>query len=179
MARRPLNDEQAAAVEAIRNAARDEREEEHKARIEVERAVRARMQSARDRTNAAVFRARTTHKVNISVVAELGFGNSNRMNVYKRVEEYQASHPEVVAAVDGGHYVAPVAGLEVRRDGSNVIVVFDHFSHVDLGDDINGVVKFNGDGEEIEHDSTLDPHYDAQPLWGLLVYQLPEVLTLA
>lgn len=185
MARKPLSSDRQAAVDNIRRAADNEVMVLRAAKVEAERLIAQRIGDARDRTNAAVYRGIHSFHLSTAVVVELGFGNTSRQNVQKRLEEYEGQHPELaaqmVADVTGTHFVPPIAGLNVSKvtdDGVDMIRVdLDHFSHPDLGDDLNGSVTFDLDGEEIGHTPGLDTQYEGSPLWGLFVWQLPEVLS--
>ena len=181
MARRPLTGDQLIAAGAIAQALASEKTAVFRAKQEAQDLIRRRTAEARERTNSAIYAGHVGYGLTIAVIMEQGF-STNRVAVNDRLKEYVDAHPDAVQraeeAVINEATKAEAKGVtvSVNPDSGEVTVTMLNYTAPDVGDSITGYVTFDRDGEVITYEPRLQSRMDANPLWALLIWQLPDVL---
>lgn len=172
-------------LESITAAYADEKAARALAEVEARALIDSRIQAARDRTTALMYKAHHEYGVTKAAITTLGVGSTNFQAVKVRMDEYarrMALAPgeelEVAdlptAAVEG----APSAVFVNMGEDGAVTVRFRNYSHPDLGSDLSGTVRFldGGGGSRLYEDENeaLAETVDS-PFWGYNVFELPEV----
>lgn len=172
-------------LESITSAYADEKAARALAETEARKLIEKRMQAARDRTTALMYKAHTEYGVTKAAITTLGIGSTNFQAVKSRMDEYaqrmafapgeEVEVGELPAAVAEG---APSAVFVNASEGGTVTVRFRNYSHPDLGSDLSGTVTFadGGGGARVYEDENeaLGATVD-DPFWGYNVFELPEV----
>lgn len=181
MADRKRNESQDRVLAAIREALAEEKGVLAAAKVEADELIRRRTQEARNKTNALMHAATTTHGITKKAVALEGLGNTNRNAVDLRLQEHiiryvQGSEPVVIedepaVAAQGENTALTVE----RREDGVTIVNLDQFSHEDVGDDLSGEIIFEPDGTVRTYDAEMAPTVEANPLFPMRLWGLEEV----
>lgn len=146
---------------------------------QVEATARARAQAQvaaailynRNATNAAIVEA-VSRGVPKTIIAEaLDVSYTTIMN---RVGEHHA-RIDYTKPTDPAVDPVPNPSITVRSDGAGHMVTLSHFTHPDVGTDLNGQVMFDEDGELKIADSAFNEHQAGDPLWGDKLWATTEV----
>ena len=179
MARRPLNDDQRASVLALQKAAAAERVAVQEARAKAEEMIERTVRESREATNAILYSARHTHKVSVTSLTEVGFGNTNRLNVQKRLAEHEKRFGgNVIEAVEVAETAQSTMGLSVTVAGNEVHVILTNYTHPDIGTDVSGEVVYSTDGAELALLGDVQDKASSNPLFTFVLWGLPEVQAL-
>lgn len=180
MAERKRTDSQERVLAAIRESVAEEKGVLAAAKIEAEELIRRRTQEARNKTNALMHAAATSHGITKKAIATEGLGNTNRVAVDMRIQEHmiryvQGTTSAVVIDDEPVEAQPENAALTVGVEEHAVIVHLDQFSHEDVGDDLSGEIIFDHDGTVKTYDADMAPHVEANPLLPMRLWGLEEV----
>ncbi len=185
MADRKRNESQDRVLAAIREALAEEKGVLAAAKIEADELIRRRTQEARNKTNALMHAAATTHGITKKAIALEGLGNTNRNAVDLRLQEHiiryvQGSEPIVIEDEPAVAAQPENAALTVAWDGERgIVVTLTQFSHEDIGDDLDGEVVFDHDGDVAEATGGMDSVVTNNPLLPMRLWGLEEVQSVA
>lgn len=184
MTARARTDIQETAIRAIAISFAEERAAralaESEARAEVERKV----QAARDRTTALIYKAHYEYKVTKAAITREGLGASPGNNAAKhRLDEYMERMglipgESVLTIHDLPNMAAKLgpSGMTANRQDDEVLVKFTNYTHVDLGEGLTGTVRLSASYDVIDTENANEALLSAleYPLWGLKLVETDE-----
>jgi len=177
MARKAFTQPQLDILDAIRRAAHDEKQTELDAEMEVRRAVADKIRVKREKTNALIYLAHSTHGLSQRAITEV-YAGTHRLVTKARLAEH-VERTGIATAADPAaaeRITAELAGLSVTKMGeTGYIVTLEKYSHPDLGENVNGTVTFTADGDITAWTGDLTENVEDDPLFALKLWGLPDV----
>ena len=153
------------------------------ARIEAEALVRDRVKNVRATTNALIFAAVTNHGISKTAVTK-AYANTSRIQTDLRMGEHMRAHgisdpSEAIASP--AQAATPTVGLDVMLEGSLVLVTFEHYANRDIADEpVQGWISLDvNTGDMVDRGGDVVENLDADPLFAVKVWSLPEVQAVA
>lgn len=176
MPRKAFTQPQLDVLAAIRRANMEEKQIEMDAHIEAQRIVADRTKAARERTNALIWLAHTTHHLSQTAITEV-YAGTHRLATKARLAEH-AEHigANVSDEKEAGKITAELAGIKVSPMGdTGTVVTLDNYSHPDLADDVSGTVTFDAEGDITAWTGDLTDNIESDPLFAVKLWALRDV----